>query len=131
MQQSLACALPCRFLFLASPPPPHKKFSKIISLNVKNLESVLLAEPYVDVMFSCRTLTCSAKVCCRTLQIAVPKALHVEKDYPAEPANVGSFLEITRKYGQKGLDALPSLGLSGLLPSLKVFKGFSFIGPMP
>ena len=45
---------------------PHKRFSKMISLNAKNLESVFLAEPHVAVMLSCRTL--SAKVCCRTLQ---------------------------------------------------------------
>ena len=49
----------------------------MISLNIKNLESGLLAEPNVAVMFSCRTLTCSVKVLCRTLQISEPKALNV------------------------------------------------------
>ena len=42
-------------------------------------------------MFSCRTLTRSAIVSCRTLQIAEPKALNLEKDYLAEPWNSGSF----------------------------------------
>ena len=59
---------------------PHKRFSKMISLHTKNLESALLAEPHVAVMFSCRTL-----------QIAEPKALNLEKDYLAEPWNAGSF----------------------------------------
>ena len=63
----------------------------MISLDAKNLESELLAEPHVAVMFSCRTLTRSAKVSCRTLQIAEPKALNSEKDYLAEPWNAGSF----------------------------------------
>ena len=66
---------------------PHKRFSKIISLNAKNLESV----PDVAVMFSCQTLTHSAKVFCRALQIAKPKALNSEKDYPAEAWNARSF----------------------------------------
>ena len=57
----------------------------------KNLESVLLAEPHVAVMFSCRTLTGPAKVSFRTLQIAEPKALTLEKDYFPEPWNAGSF----------------------------------------
>ena len=70
---------------------PHKRFSKMISLNAKNLESVLLAEPQLAVMFPCRTLTRSAKVSCRTLQNAEPKALNSEKDYLAEPRNAGSF----------------------------------------
>ena len=70
---------------------PHKRFSKIISLNAENLESALLAEPHVAVMFSCRTLTRTAKVSCRTLQIAKPKALNLEKDHLAEPWNGGSF----------------------------------------
>ena len=43
---------------------PHKRLSKMISLNAKNLENVLLPEPQVAVMFSCRTLTRSAKVSC-------------------------------------------------------------------
>ena len=60
-------------------------------LNAKNLKSVLLAEPHVAVMFSCRTLTRSAKVSCRTLKIAELKALNSEKDYLAEPQNAGSF----------------------------------------
>ena len=68
-----------------------KKFSKMISLNAKNLENVLLAEPQLAVMFPCRTLTRSAKVSCRTLQIAEPKALNSEKDHLAEPWNAGSF----------------------------------------
>ena len=50
------------------------RFSKIISRNAKTLESALLAEPHVAVMSPCRTLTRSAKVSCRTLQIAEPKA---------------------------------------------------------
>ena len=53
----------------------------MISPNAKNLESVLLAEPRVAVIVSCRTLTCSAKVSCRTLKIAEPNALISEKDY--------------------------------------------------
>ena len=57
----------------------------MISLNAKNLESVLLAQHHVAVMFSCRTLTRSEKVCCRTLQVAERKALNLEKDYLAEP----------------------------------------------
>ena len=63
----------------------------MISLNAKNLESALLAEPHVAVMFSCRTLTRSANVSCRSLQIAEPKALKLEKAYLAEPWNAGSF----------------------------------------
>ena len=70
---------------------PHKRFSKMISLNAKNSESALLAEPHGAVMFSCRTLTSSAKVSCRTLEIAEPKALNLEKDNLAEPWNAGSF----------------------------------------
>ena len=45
------------------------------------LQSCSLAEP----------LTPSAKVSCRTLQIAEPKALNLEKDYLAEPWNAGSL----------------------------------------
>ena len=63
----------------------------MISLRAKNLESALLAEPHVAVMFSFRTLTRSAKVSCRTLRLAEPKALNAEKDYLAEPWNAGSF----------------------------------------
>ena len=63
----------------------------MISLHAKNLESALLAEPHVAVMFPCRTLTRSAKASCRTLRIAEPKALNLEKDYLAEPWNAGSF----------------------------------------
>ena len=70
---------------------PHKRFSKMIFLNAKNSESALLAEPHDAVMFSCRTLTFSAKVSCRTLEIAEPKALNLEKDNLAEPWNAGSF----------------------------------------
>ena len=70
---------------------PHKRFSKMIFLNAKNPESALLAEPHGAVMFSCRTLTFSAKVSCRTLEIAEPKALSLEKDHLAEPWNGGSF----------------------------------------
>ena len=70
---------------------PHKRFSKMIFLNAKNSESALLAEPHGAVMFSCRTLTFSAKVSCRTLEIAEPKALSLEKDHLAEPWNGGSF----------------------------------------
>ena len=70
---------------------PHKRFSKMISLNAKKLETVLVAEHHVAVMFSCRTFTCSAKVSCRTLQIAEPKALNLEKDYLAEAWNARSF----------------------------------------
>ena len=50
--------------------PPYTRFSKMISLNAKNLEETyFLPNPmlHVAVMFSCRTLTRSAKVCCRTL----------------------------------------------------------------
>ena len=50
-------------------------------------------------MFSCRTLTFSAKVSCRTLEIAEPKALSLEKDHLAEPWNGGSF----RICPQKGM----------------------------
>ena len=46
---------------------------------------VLLAETHGAVMLSCRTLACSAKVHCRTLQIAEPEALKLENDYLAEP----------------------------------------------
>ena len=53
----------------------------MISLHAKYLESALLVEPHVAVMFSCRTLTRSAEVSCRTLQIAEPKAMDLEKDY--------------------------------------------------
>ena len=70
---------------------PHKRFSKMIFLNAKKSESALLAEPHGAVMFSCRTLTFSAKVSCRTLEIAEPKALNLEKDNLAEPWNAGSF----------------------------------------
>ena len=70
---------------------PHKRFSKMISLHAKNLESALLAEPHFALMFSCRTLTRSAKVSCQTLRIAEPKALNSERDYLAEPRNAGSF----------------------------------------
>ena len=63
----------------------------MISPYAKNLESVHLAEPDVAVMFSCRTLTRSAKVSCRTLQIAEHETLNLEKDYLAEPWNAGSF----------------------------------------
>ena len=81
------------------------RFSKMISLNAKILESVVLSEPHVAVMFSCRPLTHSAKVCCRTLQIAELKALNVEKDYLAEPSNVGSFRICPHmlKWGNHGL----------------------------
>ena len=70
---------------------PHKRFSKMMSLNAKNLESVLLAEPHVAVIFPCQTLPRSTKVSCRTLQIAEPNALNSENDYLAEPWNAGSF----------------------------------------
>ena len=63
----------------------------MIFLNAKNSESTLLAEPHGAVMFSCRTLTFSAKVSCRTLEIAEPKALNLEKDNLAETWNAGSF----------------------------------------
>ena len=76
----------------------------MISLNAKNLESVLLAETHVAVVFSCRTLTRSVKVSCRTLQIAEPKALNLEKDYLAEPWNVGSF-----RVGLKIASSVPRL----------------------
>ena len=39
-------------------------------------------------MFSCRTLTHSAKVCCRTLQSPEPNAVNLEKDNLAIPWNV-------------------------------------------
>ena len=61
------------------------------SLNTKNLESVLLAKPHLAVTLPCRTLTLSAKVPCRTLQIVEPKALNSEKDYLAEPWSARSF----------------------------------------
>ena len=51
---------------------PQKRFSKMIFLNAKNSESSLLAEPQGAVMFSCRTLTFSAKVSCRTLHWFLP-----------------------------------------------------------
>ena len=51
----------------------------MISLNAKNLQCILLAKPHVAVMFSFRTLTRSAKVCFRTLQIPEPKAMNLEK----------------------------------------------------
>ena len=70
---------------------PHKRFSKMIFRNAKTLEGALLAEPHVAVMFPCRTLTRSAKVSCRTVKIAEPKAMNSEKDHPAEPWNAGSF----------------------------------------
>ena len=57
----------------------------------KKLESVLLAEPHVPVMFPCRTLTRSEKDVGRTLQVAQPKALNLEKDSLAEPWIVGCF----------------------------------------
>ena len=63
----------------------------MIFQNAKILESVLLVELYVAVMFSCRTLSRSAKVSCRTPHLAEPKALNLEKDYLAEPWNAGSF----------------------------------------
>ena len=63
----------------------------MISLHAKNLESAHLTEPHVVVMFSCRTLTRSAMVSRRNLQIAEPKALNLKKDYLAEPWNAGSF----------------------------------------
>ena len=63
----------------------------MICLNSKNSESALLAEPHGAAMFSCRTLTLSAKVSCRTLEIAKPKALNLEKENLAEPWNAGSF----------------------------------------
>ena len=63
----------------------------MISLNDTNLESVLLAETRVAVMFSCRTLARSAKVSCRTLQVAEPKVQNLKKDHLAELWNVGSF----------------------------------------
>ena len=74
-----------------TPKTQQKTFSKMISLNAKNLESVLLAESHFAVMFSCRTLTHSAKVSCRTLQITEPKAVNSEKEYHAEAWNAGSF----------------------------------------
>ena len=43
----------------------NKSFSKMISLKARNLKDVLLFEPHIAVMHSFRTLTCSAKVCCR------------------------------------------------------------------
>ena len=52
----------------------------MLFLNAKSSESALLAEPHGAVMFPCRTLTFSAKVSCRTLEIAEPKALNLEKD---------------------------------------------------
>ena len=63
----------------------------MISLNAQKLESTLLAEPHVAVMISCRTMTRSEKKRCRTLQVAEPKALNLEKDFLAEPWIVGSF----------------------------------------
>ena len=53
--------------------------------------SALLAEPHGAVMFSCRTLTFSAKVSCRTSEIAEPEALNLEKYNLAEPWNAGCF----------------------------------------
>ena len=53
---------------------PQKRFSKMIFLNAKNSGNALLAEPHGAVRFSCRSLTFSAKVSCRTLEIAEPTA---------------------------------------------------------
>ena len=53
---------------------------------------------HVAVMFSCRTLTRSAKVSCRTLPIAEPKVLNSEKDYLAEPWNAVSFRKCPSTY---------------------------------
>ena len=55
----------------------------MISLNAKTLEGVLLSELHVAVMFIVlfpNLKTHAAKVCCRILQIAEPKALNLEKD---------------------------------------------------
>ena len=68
-----ASALGKDVLGVPSKRTPHKRFSKMISLDAKNLESVLLTELHVAV------------------QIAEPKALNLEKDYLAGPWNVGSF----------------------------------------
>ena len=57
----------------------------------EDLKSIPLAKPRVAVMFSCRTLTRSAKSCCRTLHIAEPKALNVEKDQLPNPGMWGSL----------------------------------------
>ena len=74
----------------------------MIFQNAKNSESALLAEPHGAVMFSCRTLTFSAKVSCRTLlEIAEPKALNLEKDNLAEPWNAGSFRVCPKKSAEE------------------------------
>ena len=89
---------------------PQKRFSKMISL--QNLESAPLAEPHVAVMFSCRTLTRSAKVSCRTLRIAEPKALNSEKDYLAEPWNAGSSRKCPDNKAMKSGEFLKTLWIA-------------------
>ena len=82
----------------------------MISLNTKSLESVLLTEPHIAVMFSFRTLTDSVKVSSRTLQIVEPKALNLEKGYLAELWSVGSFRKCPRKILQvRSTPKLPSV----------------------
>ena len=87
---------------------PHKRFSKMIFLNAKNSESALLAEPHGAVVFSCRTLTFSTKVSCRTPKVAEPKTLTLEKDNLAEPWNEGSFRKCPNSF--PGPPTLPFLG---------------------
>ena len=70
---------------------PHKRLSKMISLNAKNLESILLAEPHIAVMFSSRTLTRSAKVADKTLQIAEPKPWMRRRILLPNPGMPGPF----------------------------------------
>ena len=68
---------------------PRKRFSRMISLHAKNLESAPLAEPH----FCSHVLlpNLHPMVSCRTLRIAEPTALNSDKDYLAEPSNAGSF----------------------------------------
>ena len=86
----------------------HLVWTLLIFLNMKNLESVRLDEPHVAVIFSCRTMTRSAKVSCRTLQIAEPRALNSEKDYlpshlrPVIIKPVGLIFEISDSNPTRG-----------------------------
>ena len=84
----------------------HFRFSKMISLHAKNLESAPLAEPHIALIFSCRTLTRSEKVSCRTLRIAEPKPLKSEKDYLAEHCNAGGPFENAQDQGGRGTCAI-------------------------
>ena len=66
---------------IGPPPPKGSARCSLSPSKSQNLESMLLAEPHVAVMFSCRTLTRLAEICCRTLQTAEPEALNLEKGF--------------------------------------------------